>query len=173
MWRLLLWFLVKVTKLVYYRVAIDLLMCCRSGLWKTTHWVELGRSTSYPLGFSYTIVNCSLRVILLRSRSIKPSFIILWLSLINHWTIIHESLFGNYIGVEAPGHREELIDDRSRHDDRLLSSCFNLALIIIVVLTTRRAIMRIAFLDNWTIHFFLELIGHCLPRMIAVVMAFI
>lgn len=174
MWGLLL--LVKVPKLVNYRVTIDLLMCGSPGLRKTTDWVELWRGTSYPLGLGDTIVNCSLWVILLRSRSIKSSLviIILWLSLINHWTIIHESFFGDCGGVEAAGHWEELIDDRSRHDNRLLSSCFYLtAMVIVIVLTTWRAIMRIAFLDHWTIHFFLELIRYCLPWMIAVVMAFV
>ena len=151
-------------------------MCGRPGLRKATHWVELRRGTSYPLGLGDTIVNGSLWVILLRSRSIKSSLviIILWLSLINHWTIIHESFFGDCGGVEAAGHWEELIDDRSRHDNRLLSSCFYLtAMVIVIVLTTWRAIMRIAFLDHWTIHFFLELIRYCLPWMIAVVMAFV
>jgi hypothetical protein len=36
--------------------------------------------------------------------------------LIDHWTIIHKSFFGNHSRVEAPGDREELIDDRPRHD---------------------------------------------------------
>ena len=172
MWRLLL--LVKVPKLVYYRVTIDLLMCGRPGLRKATDWVELRRGTSYPLGLGDTIVNSSLWVILLRSRSIKSSLviIILWLSLINHWTIIHKSFFGDYCGVEATGHWEELIDDGSRHDNRLLSSCFNMTAMV-VVLTTWRAIMRIAFLDHWTIHLFLELIGNCIPWMIAVVVGFV
>ena len=92
--------------------------CCRSGLRETTHWVELGGGTRNPLGLSYTIVNSSLGVILLRSRSIESSLIIiiLWLSLIDHWTIIHESFFRDHSRVEAPGDREELIDDRPRHD---------------------------------------------------------
>ena len=112
MWGLLL--LVKVPKLVYYRVTIDLLMSGgRPSLRKATHGVELWRGTRYPLGLSYAIVNGCFGVILLRSRSIESSLIIiiLWLSLINHWTIIHESFFGNYSRVEASGHREELIDD--------------------------------------------------------------
>lgn len=154
-------------------------MCsCRySGLRETTHWVELGGSTRNPLCLSYTIVNGSLGVILLRSRSIESSLIIiiLWLSLIYHWTIIHKSLFRDHSRVEAPGDREELIDDRSRHDNWLLSCCFDQAapLVIIVVLTTRRAIMRIAFLYHRAIHFFLELICNCISWMIAVIVGFI
>jgi hypothetical protein len=46
-------------------------------------------------------------------------------------------------------------------------------LVIIVVLTTRRAIMRITFLNHRAIHFFLELIRNCIPWMIAVVVGFI
>jgi hypothetical protein len=153
-------------------------MCsCRcSGLRETTHWIELRGGTRNPLCLSYTIVNSSLGVILLRSRSIESSLIIiLWLSLIDHWTIIHESFFRDHSRVEAPGDREELIDDRSRHDHWLLSCCFDMAapLVIIVILTTRRAIMRIAFLNHRAIHFFLELIRNCLSRMIAVVVSFI
>jgi hypothetical protein len=173
MWRILLF--VKVPKLVNYRVTIDLLMCGRPGLRETPDWVELRRSARYSLGLSNAIFNGCLWIILLRSRSIKSPLviIILWLSLINHWTIIHKSFFGDYGGVEATGHRKKLIYDWSRHNDRLLSSCFDLRRLVIIILATWRAIMRIAFLYHWTIHFFLKLICDGLPRMIAVVMGFV
>lgn len=103
---------IEVAKLVYYGVTIDLLMSCCPSLRKTAHWIELWRSACYPLSLSYAIVYSSLRVILFGSRCVKSSLIIiLWLSLIYHWTIIDESLFNDNSRVEAAGDRKELVDD--------------------------------------------------------------
>ena len=83
---------IEVPKLVNHRVAIDLLVrsCRRPRLRETSYRVELWRRARYPLGLGYAIVYCHLRVVLLGSRSVKSLLliIILWLSLIYHWTII-------------------------------------------------------------------------------------